>query len=528
MSGYPGPDTEPALVLVVDDNPTNRYVLGTTLRRAGHRVVEATDGTTALKLLTEGTVVPEAAIIDVRLPDMTGFTVCEHIKSSPQTASLPVIHISASAITVTDRTQGLMRGADAYLTEPIAPDELLATLAATLRYARARTRAERLATRLHQLNEATLSLYNSQSAKELCHAAATAAARILATEATVLLTAPDGTRLRTTASAHGADVLTNTSPDKDTAGDRVGVRLTSLPAGRWPHAPGHWTGDLPLTVARARAKKGRSPVCVAVPADAIADEDGRDLLAQLGHASALALEALRSYSEEHALALTLQRSFLPTELPRTPTARLAVRYLPANDDTEIGGDFYEALTTEAGLLVAIGDVAGHSLDAAMIMGQVRHALRAYAIEGHPPHEILTRLDRLLNTVRAATAVTLCILLVEPDGRAVHVANAGHLPPVLRAPDGTTRFVNEHGPLLGLGLAHPPAHRVATSPGSSMLMVTDGLVEERGTDLGVSLEALKEAVAHGPAEPEAMCDHVLSSFLQQGEDDIALLAVRLGA
>ncbi|MFJ6698044.1 SpoIIE family protein phosphatase [Streptomyces sp. NPDC091272] len=557
-------ESAPALVLVVDDNPTNRYVVSTTLRRAGHSVVEAEDGTQALALLSTAEQLPEVAVVDVRLPDMTGFDVCERIKSAPATASLPVIHISASAITVTDRTQGLNRGADAYLTEPIAPDEMLATVTATLRYARARRRAETLARRLHRLNQATLALYSAEDPRTLAQAAADSAADLLDAPAAVALTVQQGHVH--VAAAPRPSALPDMGPHQPAPGygstppgPPPGSTLTGRPflsGGRFGDAPGSGTGTgIPLgtgtgvrtvrtaewatapavlspyptlTMVSARAKPARPPVHLAVPADAVGGPDDEELLAQLAHACTLALEALRAYSEEHALALTLQRGFLPESLPETSRAELAVRYLPASQHTEIGGDFYEALETPAGLVVAVGDVAGHSLDAAMVMGQVRHALRAYATEGHPPDAVLDRLDRLLCTVQPGTMVTLCILLLEAGSDTVQVANAGHLPPLLRTPDGASRYLREHGPLLGMGLPHPPPTRVEVPPDSDLLLVTDGLIERRNQDMEDSLRHL--AVAHGeaPRNPEDLCAYLLHRFPPDGNDDIALMSVRVNA
>lgn len=372
--------TDPALVLVVDDNPTNRYILTACLRRAGHEVIEASDGTSALTLLRDAETLPDAAIIDVRLPDMTGFEVCEKVKADPYTAAVPVIHISASAITVTDRAQGLNRGADAYLTEPIAPDELLATVTATLRYARARRRAETLADRLGRLNRATLALYGASDAAALARGTALGAVGIFGTEATVVLRAPQGRLVRAAGAADGT--VTVSEPPAAEAqellqrhplGSDTGVRVHTLPGA---------DGGPARATAMARVKAKRPPLFIAIP-DAGLTEDDRELLTQLAHACALSLEALRSYAEEHTLALTLQRTFLPASLPAGDRAELAVRYFPASETTEIGGDFYEALAVEEGLIVAVGDVAGHSLDAAVVMGELRHALRAYALEGHP-------------------------------------------------------------------------------------------------------------------------------------------------
>ncbi|GHH66306.1 hypothetical protein GCM10018781_20040 [Kitasatospora indigofera] len=233
------------------------------------------------------------------------------------------------------------------------------------------------------------------------------------------------------------------------------------------------------------------------------------------------------YSEEHQFALTLQRTFLPATLPDWPGVDLAVRYLPAATENEIGGDFYEAVATPDGLLMAVGDVAGHNLQAAMVMGELRHALRAYANEGHPADVLLERLDALMGRHRPGWTATLCVALLESGTGLLHLANAGHLPPLLIGPDGRARYVHEHGPLLGLGLPQPPAGRHEVAPGSRLVMVTDGLVERRGVDLDRSLERLRLTAAAGPAEPEALCDHLLDGFGTPQEDDTVVFAARLG-
>jgi DNA-binding response OmpR family regulator len=523
-------DGAPALVMIVDDNPTNRYVLGTYLRRAGHDVVEAEDGAGALALLRDLPELPETAVVDVRLPDMTGFDVCEAIKSQPRTAGLPVIHVSASAISVTDRAQGLNRGADAYLTEPVAPNELVATVAAALRYARARQRAETLAARLSELTRATMGFYRAENTAELAARTALGATRIYGAAAAVVVCTAEDPPVHVRSTGDGETTTVAADPSERFVREflrppRPGgapVRLDVVPAGRIPLAG--LPADGTLAVASAQVKGTGSAACVVLPHTAL-NEDG-DVLSQLAHACALSLEALRSYREEHTLALTLQRTFLPVSLPATPLADLAVRYLPASRTAEIGGDFYEALAVPGGLLLAVGDVAGHSLDAAVVMGELRHALRAYGLEGHRPDEILTRLDNLLQHVDATTGATVCVALLDADRGTLHLANAGHLPPLLRDPDGTTRFVSRHGPMLGLGLPHPPAERVAVRPGTQIVMVTDGLVERRGTDLDAQLARMAAVLAGGPDDAEAAGELILRHFPPDGGDDIALMAARV--
>ncbi|WP_371483722.1 SpoIIE family protein phosphatase [Kitasatospora sp. NBC_00315] len=555
MSANPNEDGAAATVLVLDDNETNRYIVGSWLRRAGHTVVEAADGTQGLALLAAAAddELPELAVVDVRLPDMSGFEVCEQIKADPRTASLPVIHVSATAIEVADRTQGLHRGADAYLAEPIAPAELLATVTAALRYARARRRAERLAARVATLNRSTLTVYGVTGGEAFTSAAATGAADLMSSPAVALALSPDG------AAVHVAVVARTPGPSSAAAGgagaprpvrlgsagaglldlladhalgDATGTETALVSGAEWRALTGReagaavdvFPGGVALTV--ARTKQGRPPVVLAVDAGALAGPDDGGLLSQLAQACALALEAMRSHSEEHALVLTLQRTFLPDRLPEVPGVEMAVRYEPAADHSAIGGDFYEAIETPAGLLLAVGDVAGHSLAAAVVMGEVRHALRAYAIEGHDPQTLLCRLDALLVRLRPSVTVTVCLVLVEPGGRRIQVANAGHLPPLLRHPDGSTRYLTEHGILLGLDHPHPPAVAHPVPAGSTLLLLTDGLVEVPGENLDRGLAGLSRALSTGPQELDELCDFLLKEFGTARTDDIALLAARL--
>jgi CheY-like chemotaxis protein len=528
-------DDRPAVVLVIDDNATNRYIVGSWLRRAGHRMIEAADGAQGLAILASasGPDRPEVAIVDVRLPDMSGFEVCEWIKADPRTAGLPVVHVSAVAVATADRTQGLHRGADAYLTEPIAPSELLATVAAVLRYARARSRAERLAERLALLNEATLDVHGAVDEAGFAAAAVRGAARLVPGGAMLLTEAAAGGSVRMTVTATGDRVESDLIRpgvvqrlSRLALGARVGAQGVRVPGEEWAgHFPGSGLKD-DVVMVLARSKRGRPALCLAVDAEE-ADQPGDiKIMTQFAQSCSLALESLRSYSEEHSLALTLQRTFLPDRLPHLPGIRLAMRYLPALTESEIGGDFYEAVEMPGGLLLAVGDVAGHSLQAAIVMGELRHALRAYAVEGHGPRTLLERLDTLMVRQRPGWTATLCLALVRPDSREVEIANAGHLPPLFLDPDGGAHYVPDHGALLGLGVTHPPSVTCGIEPGSRILMVTDGLIERRGVDLGLSLEHLRNAASAGPQDPEGLCDWLLEQFGQEHPEDDTVLFVAL--
>jgi DNA-binding response OmpR family regulator len=528
-------DGESAHVLIVDDNTANRYLLVQWLRRAGHEVTEAVDGADALERLAEAApdALPEVALLDVGLPDMSGFELCRRIKAGEHTADMPVIHVSATAVSVSDRTQGLHGGADAYLIEPVDPGVLLATITAVLRYTRARRAAQRLAGRLMILNRVTLELHSATGFDAFASAAVRGTLDVLGAQSASVYLSLSGNPVRTrqlrpdtpaVSEPIAADLLERIA--HAVLGSRTGARITLLSEKDWRALVP--TSRLPgdVLIAAVRAHAGRPPVCVAVTVERPPSEDDRTLLIQIAQACALSLESLRNYAEEHALALELQRSFLPRSLPAVAGVELAVRYLPASAHAEIGGDFYEAIETEHGLLLAIGDVVGHSLEAAVVMGEVRHALRAYALEGHPPEAVLELLDTLLARGQAElTTVTLCLVLVEPGRRRLRIANAGHIPPLLIS-QGASRFVWDHGRLLGLGGTVFEATSVELTAPTRLVLCTDGLVETRRTQLTVSLAAFETAVRAGPGKLDALCDELLEVFGRDKDDDIALLAADL--
>ncbi|MEY9929881.1 CheY-like chemotaxis protein [Catenulispora sp. GP43] len=525
-------DGDPGHILVVEDNAANRYLLSQWLRRAGHTVAEAADGAEALDLLAGEGGLPEVAILDVVLPDMTGFELCRRIKAASPTADIPVVHVSAFAVTAADRTQGLHGGADAYLVGPVDSHELLATITAVLRYTRARRAAQRLAERLMLLNEATLEMHRATDIGRLADAAVTGTLGVLGAQAASVYLSLFGRPMRTyrvgaqnpiVSEPIAAELLEHIA--QRILSGRTGVRIALMSQEQWRElVPGPPVlGD--VLVAAVRAHGGRPPVCAAIAVDQPPSADDRTLLMQITQACALSLESLRNFAEEHALALELQRSFLPTTLP-TAGIELAVRYVPASAQAEIGGDFYEAIQTPDGLLLAIGDVVGHSLEAAIIMGLVRHALCAYAIEGHPPGAILELLDSLLTRqYPRAVTVTMCLVLVEPGHRRLQVANAGHIPPLLLA-DGAARFVTEHGQLLGLGRARYGVTTVPVTCRTRLLLYTDGLVEVRTSGLDESLAAFEASALKGPEDLAELCDMLLDTFGRDKDDDIALLAADL--
>jgi CheY-like chemotaxis protein len=505
---------EATSVLVVDDVEASRYLNSSWLRRSGYRVTEASTGQEALSLLEHQRV--DLVLLDVNLPDISGLEVCARVKADPRTAVVPVIHVSATAIEPEDEARGLSGGADAYLLEPVDPRVLVATVEAVLRYYRARTVAERLAARLTLLTRITLALNSATTFDALLTAAAEGATAMFGGAATTMTSTELGHLHAASATPNGAVAISTERADvleplPDTVPAVVDV----------DHAP--WHGDRAAAVFVGRPKPSRAVVCVAVDAANVPTDEDRQLLLQLGQATALACEGLRAWSEEHTVAVTLQRSLLPSVPATVAGLRMATRYVPALHNVEIGGDFYEVADLGDRVLIAVGDVVGHSIQAATVMGEIRHALRAYAVEGHDTVTILRLLDAVVRRFHPAWFTTLCLMLVDPSTGVAEVANAGHIPPLLSDASGS-RYLDVAGPLLGAGWQRPPATRVTVEPGTLVLLVTDGLVERRDRPVDEGMRALLAHVSPD-ADLETLCDDLLDHFGQDTKDDIALVAFR---
>ncbi|MET7700271.1 fused response regulator/phosphatase [Streptomyces sp. NPDC005485] len=531
-------DGADSTVLVVDDVSASRYALGAVLRRAGHSVVpvgSASEALVELDVRLRAGVLPDVALVDVGLPDMSGFELCRRLKAQPPMAALPVVHFSAAYGGPGYRCRGLDAGGEAYLSVPAEPEEIQAVVGAVVRAARIRSAAETRVRRLTLLSETIVAVQTARCLEELATAAAEGAARLTGTPAAVFVLGEDGelyrgmsrNRARATLPDLGAHDAVARLIRRTMASS--GVRTTVVPFPQWP--AGFFTPGAPddARLVLTRTPGGTAGVCLAaaVPGapDRIPETD--TLVARLAQATALAAEPLLMYQVERHVALTLQRSFLPQKLPETPGLDVVVRYVPASRQTEIGGDFYAALRTPEGVLTAVGDVVGHSLDAATVMVEIRHALRAYCIETPAPDVLARRLDRMLQTYHPDVTATVCLVLVDPESGRTRIANAGHIPPLIVHDAGTAEYAEVSGPLLGLGLDRPSPAELVLGPEDRLLMVTDGLIETRGTDLAISMDTLRAAAAAAPPGTAALCDTLLDCFGRDREDDIALLALRLG-
>lgn len=243
-----------------------------------------------------------------------------------------------------------------------------------------------------------------------------------------------------------------------------------------------------------------------------------------------AAERLRvSERRQREAAVTLQRSLLPQELEQPDDLRVAATYQPGGKDTAVGGDWYDVITLGAGrTALVIGDVMGRGVRAAAVMGQLRTAVRAYARLDLPPHEVLQLLDGLAAEIDATQIATCVYAVHDPnEGRLVY-ASAGHLPILVRDPDGTVRRAAEPtGPPLGTGGWLHTSGTVPLCPGSSAVLYTDGLVERRDEDIDEGVAALERAFAGATGSPQVMCDRLIRALgvTQEHDDDVAVLVLQ---
>lgn len=260
------------------------------------------------------------------------------------------------------------------------------------------------------------------------------------------------------------------------------------------------------------------------------DEADVHLLQLAGDRVALGIDRARLYERERHMAATLQRSLLPDRLPDVPGTQAAARYIPAGEESQIGGDWYDVIDLPGtGIGLAMGDVVSHGARAAAVMAQLRSALRAYALDHDSPAAVLERLDRLLRNVDPQEMATLVYLVLEPETGALRYANAGHPPPLVIDAAGGTRFI-EGARSVPLGAVVDPHYDEGSAelpPGSTLLLYTDGLVERRGASISDGLARLAVEAAKPARGPGALCDDVVDALLGgvAPEDDVAVLTVQ---
>ncbi|MFE5402453.1 SpoIIE family protein phosphatase [Streptomyces sp. NPDC056580] len=265
------------------------------------------------------------------------------------------------------------------------------------------------------------------------------------------------------------------------------------------------------------------------------DAEELALAEELVARAAVSIDNARRYTREHSMAVALQRSLLPRSLPDQGALEIAYRYLPAQSG--VGGDWFDVLPLSgARVALVVGDVVGHGLHAAATMGRLRTAVHNFSALDLPPDELLGLLDELVGRIdqdetpadgAAVTGATCLYAVYDPVSRRCTIARAGHPPPVLVRPDGEVEFPEvPAGPPLGLGGLPFETVDLELPEGSSLVLYTDGLVEDRDRDIDVGLELLRDALRRTPgASPEETCRTVLDHLPARPSDDVALIVAR---
>ncbi|MXM64431.1 SpoIIE family protein phosphatase [Streptomyces sp. HUCO-GS316] len=260
--------------------------------------------------------------------------------------------------------------------------------------------------------------------------------------------------------------------------------------------------------------------------------EDRNVIIALGSSIAQSLQRAMFFEQEKDLASGLQQAMLPRTIPSVPGADVVVRYRSASFGRDIGGDWYDVIPLPGGRVGAvIGDVQGHDTHAASVMGQLRIVLKAYAAEGHTPATVMARASVFLHELDTDRFATCLYAETDLSTGVVQVVRAGHIDPLIRRPDGSCRRVCVEGGLpLGLsaefgGLEYPVT-TVELDPGHTLLLCTDGLVEQPGADLDDGMLNLAGLIAAGPEDVRDLADRLIDvADARGGDDDVALLLLR---
>ena len=502
-----------ARVLVVDDNADMRdYVAG--LLSGEYDVETAADGLEALERVAARP--PDLVLTDVMMPRLDGFGLLEKLHADPATVGLPVVMLSARA--GEDGTvEGLEAGADDYLIKPFSARELLARVRVNLeldRNRRVRSALERGRSLLDQAQR--LAKVGSWEV-DLGSGGVTVSEELLR----ILECRHEDLEERG---------FTPTLAAMVHADDRERV-LRALEAGR--------VGATVAFEARLLPPSGDERL-VRVRGEVVDSGEGTVLRgslqdvteqrqAELALAAATARE--QAAAREHAIADELQRTLMPERTFDVEHLDIATYYRAGVQGTQVGGDWYDIIELGGGRTAfVVGDVMGRGVGAAALMGQLRSAIRAFSKLDLPPAELLEHLDSLVHDMAGDQIVTCVYGIFDSTDQCLRYANAGHLPPLLVSPGSPVVRLQGEGPPLGAGYFGMRTEEIPLERGSTVTFYTDGLVERRGRDIDVGIDALaRQLEVYAGAALPGLPETLVWELLPDGpDDDVAILVARVDA
>ncbi|HEX2699427.1 MAG TPA: SpoIIE family protein phosphatase [Acidimicrobiales bacterium] len=559
-----GSDDLPPVILLVDDRPENLVALEAVLAPLGHTLQRAGSGEEALKHLLTSEVA--LILLDVQMPGMDGFETAARIKERERTAEIPIIFLTAYSRETASAMQGFSSGAVDYVTKPFDAGLLRAKVEVFVelyqKTQQLRRHGEQLAARLDQRFES-----EARRLRKLADAAVVINSTLSLSEILRVIT----DSAREVIGAHAAETTITSARGAGDAGYSLSLSAKyegHSPSGRRKQLPGlyppTWERNQPVRMTKREiattlsaaqlsdvppghpmlegwlaapltGRTGRTLGIIQVDDKISGDftEDDEVVLLQLAQLAAVAIENAERYEHEHRIAETLQRSLLPSVLPDVPGLSLAPAYRPGSTGMQVGGDWYDVFVLgDRCVGLAVGDVVGRGTRAAALMGQLRTAMRAYAVHGLGPTDLMASLDRLLQGVSPSSMATAVYVVLDMDRRILEAVSAGHLPVLLAPPSGPPTYLDLDANV-PLGVLDSPGYqssKVELEPGSLLVFFTDGLVESPAMPLHEGLASLLATVAslvHTNVGMDTLCDRIISALTPDpGQDDVAILAVRI--
>jgi len=555
-------------ILIVDDRREDRNALVAALEPLSVPIFTAESGRDALRLLLERPF--SVVLLDIQMPDLDGFETAAFIRRRHKNRAMPIIFLTDAPPGPEPTFDGYEEGAVDYVVKPIDPAILRSKVSVFVELEEKDREIARQG-----------SLLQAQEQERVLHEAAAQRhrrSRFLAAAAAAL-------EQRLDVKGRAAQLVQTCIPElgdfalvqlesegvvelaaiatRGTQGENlrklVGTRSNPSSFGSWvfkapqartfePVTPLTWyelglgreaeelSEELcPEGLIAAPLALGRRSVGVLVVGTGSRGRYGEEELEiakDLARKAAMAVENSRMYEAERDRSKALQLSLLGRPQVTSTAVAAAMRYLPGSAELEVGGDWYDVMERDDGrILVAVGDVVGHGVQAATAMGKLRSAMGALGLVIDSTPELLRRLDQFAERIEEARFGTVAAVMLEPDTGVVRYSLAGHPPPLVVDADGRVDFLEEGRglPLCisdGLG-GDRPEGRTTLREGSTLLLYTDGLIERRDDSIDHGLERLKSAVAARSAqEPERLCDEIVAEFATGGLDDVVLLCLRL--
>jgi len=558
-------DAAAAAVLIVDDRPENLETLAVFLEPLRARIVTAGSGREALNLLTNEQFA--VILLDVQMPEMDGFETAASIRSRPETRSVPIIFLTGISASPENVFRGYEAGAVDYIVKPVDPAILRSKVAVFVELFEKTREIARQAQLLREQEQAQREREAAEQrlrrSRFLAGVAAALEKRLdvkgragqlahtclpeLGDVAIVQLVEPDGVVEVAALATRGVrDELLRRLVGTRSNLSAFGSWVFEAPRGRViePVTPDAWRelglgNDGDMLCARLDLRSmiavplalGRRSLGVLVCASSAAGygEDELELAKEVARKAAMAVENSRLFEAEQERSKALQQSLLGRPEVASAGVTAAWRYLPGSAELEVGGDWYDLIEREDGrILVAVGDVVGHGVQAATAMGKLRSAMGALGLVVESVPELIGRLDQFAEKIEEARFGTVAAVQLQPETGELSYSLAGHPPPLVIDSEGNGAFL-EGG--AGLPLCIDDGHgrpegRAFLAEGSTLILYTDGLIERRADSIDSGLARLKDAaVVRSGYEPERLCDEIVDEFADGSLDDLVFLCIR---